>query len=44
MKTLYKYLITFGIGIAMAFGVASVNDIFNKTDIVEILKIDGFHQ
>lgn len=39
MKTLYKYLITFGIGIAMAFWTASVNDIFNKTDIVEILKI-----
>ena len=39
MKTIYKYLITFGVGFLMAFFAASINDLFNQTDIVEILRI-----
>ena len=44
MKTTFKYLITLGIGFALTAWVVISKDIFNQTDMVDILQIlaDGF--
>ena len=44
MKTINKYLIALGIGFALTAWVVLGNDIFNQTDIADILQIlaDGF--
>lgn len=39
MKTAFKYLITLGIGFALTVWVAISNDIFNQTDMADILQI-----
>lgn len=44
MKTINKYLIALGIGFALTAWVVLGNDIFNQTDMADILQIlaDGF--